>query len=378
MIRVLNILETISSGGVERRRLSMAKLLDKSKFELKIICTNTDGPFPEEIRKQGIEIIAIGDLSSFMDYKQHLKVMKIIDEFKPHIIHGAVFEGVTMAAINGFLKHVPIIILEETSDPQNRRWKGNLLMKILSFTADKVVGVSPAATDYLKNRLQLPPNKIVLITNGVVLPEKVSETVKQKLKEKYQIGADEIVIGSVGRMSSDAHKRFSDLIRAFAILIKKQHKVKLIMAGDGHQMEDYKQLVVELQIKDHVIFAGYQNKIENYYALFDVFCLVSAYEAFGLVLAEAMLHKLPVVATKVGGMQYIVDDNKTGFLVDKFDVKTISEKIEILCLDADLRKQFGENGYDKAMINYTEERYVNEVENLYIELVQKKKMNLII
>ncbi|WP_035673107.1 glycosyltransferase [Flavobacterium sp. 83] len=374
MIRVLNIIDTMGSGGVERRRLSMAKLLDKSKFELKIICTNVVGPFPDEIRKQGVEIVAIGDLNSFLDYKQHQKVLKIIEDFKPHIIHGAVFEGVTMAAINGFLKRVPIIILEETSDPQNRRWKGNLLMKILCFSADKVVGVSPAATDYLKKKLKLSPDKILLITNGVAVPKKVSTSVVEKLKEKYQINPDEIVIGSVGRMSSDSHKRFSDLIRAFAILIKKQHKVKLILVGDGHQKVSYIQLVTELQIQDHVVFAGYQNEISDYYAVFDVFCLVSAYEAFGLVLAEAMFHKLPVVATRVGGMQYIINDNQTGFLVDTFDVKSIAEKLEILCLDSDLRVLFGNNGFDKAMINYTEERYVKDVENLYLELVENKNI----
>lgn len=374
MIRVLNIIDTMGSGGVERRRLSMAKLLDQSKFELKIICTNVVGPFPDAIRKQGVEVIAIGDLNSFLDYKQHQKVMKIIDEFQPHIIHGAVFEGVTMAAINGFLKRIPIIILEETSDPQNRKWKGNLLMKLLSFTADKVVGVSPAATDYLKNKLQLPSDKILLITNGVAIPEKTPKSVVENLKEKYQISPDEIVIGSVGRMSSDSHKRFSDLIRAFAILIKKQHKVKLILVGDGHQKVSYMQLVTELQIQEHVIFAGYQNEISDYYAVFDIFCLVSAYEAFGLVLAEAMFHKLPVVATRVGGMQYIVTENKTGFLVDTFDVKSIAEKLAILCLDSDLRALFGNNGFDKAMLNYTEERYVKDVEKLYLELVQKKTL----
>lgn len=374
MIRVLHIIDTMGSGGVERRRLSLAKLLDKSKFELKIICTNTAGPFPEEFRKQGVAVIAIGDLKSFLDYKQHYKVMKIIDEFKPHIMHGAVFEGVTMAAINGFLKRVPIIILEETSDPQNRSWKANLLMKLLSITSDKFIGVSPAATAYLKNKLQLPSNKILLINNGVAVPEKVSDLVIQKLKEKYQINADEIVIGSVGRMSSDAHKRFSDLIRAVAILIRKQHKIKLILVGDGRQIVSYKQLVVELHIQDHVIFAGYQNEISDYYGVFDVFCLVSAYEAFGLVLAEAMFHKLPVVATRVGGMQYIVDDKRTGFLVDKFDVKSIAEKLEILCLDPSLRVLFGKNGCDKALKKYTEERYVNEVENLYLELIKKKQL----
>jgi len=375
MIRVLNIIDTMSSGGVERRRLSLAKLLDKTKFELKIICTNAVGDFPIEFKKHNVEIFAIGDLRSFLDFKQHKKVQKIIGEFKPHIIHGAVFEGVTMAAINGFYKRVPIIILEETSDPQNRRWKGNLLMKLLCLTAHKVIGVSPAATYYLENKINLPKDKVVLINNGVVIPNiDDSETIKRS-KEKHHILDDEIVIGSVGRMNSDAHKRFSDLIEAFSIVAKKNTKAKLILVGDGPEKENYEKLAVTLGISDRVVFTGYQNQIGMYYSIFDIFCLVSAYEAFGLVLVEAMLHKLPVIATNVGGMQFIVDDHKTGYLVEKFDVDAISNKLTILCDDVGTRIQFGENGYRKAIQNYTEERYVKNVENLYIELIKKEKIS---
>lgn len=377
MIRVLNIIDTISSGGVERRRLSMAKLLDKTQFELKIICTNAVGSFPDEFKKHNVEIIEIGDLKSFLDIKQHQKVLKIINGFNPHIVHGAVFEGVTMAAINGFYKRVPIIILEETSDPQNRRWKGNLLMKTLCLAADKVIGVSPAATNYLHNKINLPKDKVVLINNGVVIPILVSDETKKSIKERHQLLNDEIIIGSVGRMNSDAHKRFSDLIQAFAILAHKNNKLKLVLVGDGPEKANYENLAIKLGIQNRVVFAGYQNEIGSYYAVFDIFCMVSAFEAFGLVLAEAMLHKLPIVATNVGGMQYIVDDNKSGFLVEKFDVKAINEKLDILCSNTDLRKEFGGNGYIKAMENYTEERYVNNVADLYLELILKKQIKTI-
>ena len=365
MIRVLNIIDTMGSGGVERRRLSMAKLLDKSKFELKIICTNAVGDFPEEFKKHNIEIIEIGDLKSFLDIKQHKKVIKVINDFKPHIIHGAVFEGVTMAAINGFYKRVPIIILEETSDPVNRRWKGNLLMKLFCSISNKVIGVSPSATNYLENKISVAKNKVVLINNGVVIPEIVSEEIKSQLKQKHTILSDDIVIGSVGRMSSDAHKRFSDLINAVAILIKKNNKIKLILVGDGPEKSNYEKLVKELDIQNNVIFAGYQNNIGNYYSIFDIFSLTSAYEAFGLVLAEAMLHKLPVVATNVGGMKHVVVPNETGFLIDKFDVNSISNSIEKLVLDENLRIKFGNNGYQVAMKKYTEQSYIKNVSNLY-------------
>jgi hypothetical protein len=57
MIRVLHIQETMGSGGVERLRLSLSKLLDKDKYELKIICTHTGGSIKEEIEKEGTEVV---------------------------------------------------------------------------------------------------------------------------------------------------------------------------------------------------------------------------------------------------------------------------------------------------------------------------------
>jgi glycosyltransferase involved in cell wall biosynthesis len=374
MIRVLQIIDTMGSGGVERRRLSMAKLLDKSKFELRIICTNVVGNLKNEFTELGVEVNVIGDLRSFYDIKQHRKVIAIINAFIPHIIHGAVFEGVTMASINGFLKRVPIIILEETSDPQNRRFKGHLLMKLLSLTSNKVIGVSPACVYYLQRKLLISPKKAVLITNGVSVPEISTDVFKQKVRENFKIKKDEIVIGSVGRMSSDSHKRFSDLIKAFALLIQKGIKAKLILVGDGPEKNNYFKLVEECQITKHVIFAGYQDNVNDFYSVFDIFSLVSAYEAFGLVLAEAMLHKLPIVATNVGGIPFIIEDNKNGFLVNKFDVNAIASKLEMLSNDENLRKEFGLNGYKKALSDYTEERYIQNIETLYYELLHKKSI----
>lgn len=364
----------MGSGGVERLRLSLSKLLDKDKYVLKIICTHTGGGIREEIESHGAEVIAIGNFKGIFDFKKHREVQKIINTFQPHIIHGAVFEGVTMAAINGFIKRVPIVILEETSEPKNRSWRANLLMRFFSKLSDAVIGVSPAVVEYLENTLRLPKHKIILLNNGVVLPRDVNTLEIAKLKTSLGIDPNDIVIGSVGRMLLDENKRFSDLIKAFAIVCKTQANVKLVLVGSGPEMVKYKKLSEELSICDKVIFTGYQSDVAVYYKLMNVFALVSANEAFGLVLAEAMLCKLPVVATKVGGMKYIVDDTKTGFLVQPYDVNAIAEKLNILCFDEELRTNFGNMGFIKAMNNYTEKQYVNDLLDLYERVLLKNNV----
>lgn len=374
MIRVLNIVESITYGGVERRRLSLAKMLNKEAFELKIICTHYRGEIPERIKDCGVEVIAVGKLKNIFDWEKHNKVISVIREFRPQIVHGAVFEGVTMATVSSVFCRVPVLIIEETSDPQNRSWRGNLLMRLFSFFADAVVGVSHASTNYLIETLKISPKKVHLISNGVAIPREVSEKESEQLKATLSIDTGKIIIGSVGRMIHDGTKRFSDLIKAFEMLVRKGLNVHLILVGDGPEKVNYERLVQQLNIEKSVTFEGYQDDTAKYYAIFDVFSLVSAHESFGLVLAEAMLSKVPVVATKVGGMQYIVDHEKTGYLVEKQNIVEISEKLEILCNSESLRTEMGKAGYQKAMEHYTEEQYVNRVKILYSELLKKKKI----
>lgn len=370
-IKILHIQETIGGGGVERRRLSLAKHLSKDIFEQKFICTLAGRHIPDEIRAEGFEVIPIGKIKTPFDWKQHKKVQKIIKDYQPDIIHGAVFEGVTMAAINGWIKKVPHIIIEETSDPKNRSWKGNLLMKLFSKLADKVIGVSDGVKiDYLEGQLGLSPNKAIAINNGVAMPREVSTFEIQEARRKWEISAENYVIGTTGRMLQDSHKRFSDLIKAFAVFSKEKENVKLLLVGDGPEKHGYEKLAVDLNLKEKVIFAGYQSDVHLFYKLMDVFALVSAREAFGLVLAEAMLNKLPVIATRVGGMKYIVDDGETGYLVEPFQVNQMTEKMEVLYQNQNLRNEMGEKGFEKAMNLYTETAYVKNVEQLYLKLLK--------
>lgn len=373
-IKILHVQQSISSGGVERRRLSLAKHLDKDIFDQKIICTYGSGNIADEIRNQGIEILTIGPFKNIFQWAQHKKVQKIIDDYKPDIIHGAVFEGVSMAAINGWIKKVPIIIIEETSDPQNRSWKGNFLMKTFARFANRVVGVSQSVTDeYLKGQLKISENKVTLINNGVKKPRELSNEEILTEKQKWGITEQDFVIGTMGRFKNDHHKRFSDLIKAFAEFSAGKKNVKLLMVGGIEEYQkQYRDLAQELDVADKIIFAGYQSDVTLFYKLMNVFALVSAYEAFGLVLAEAMLNELPLIATRVGGMKYIVDDNKTGFLVEKFNIPQISEAMGKLYNNQVLSNEMGLNGKNKALSEYTEEIYVEKVSKLYKQLVAER------
>jgi glycosyltransferase involved in cell wall biosynthesis len=368
-IRILYCMETIASGGVEQRRLLLSKWLDKEHYEIQIICTHAFGFIYEELKKVGVEIITVGGFSHPFHLEKYRTVIQVIKSFKPHIIHGAVFEGMSMATVGGILGRVPVKIIEETSDPQTRSNKAILLQRIYSILSDKVIAISPSVLNYLIERVKVKRNKAILINNGVKIPELLNQENLFNLRDALGLKESDFVAGAVGRVY-DNIKRFSDLISAIALL--KLDNVKLILVGSGPDVDKLKNQALNLGLGNQFISVGYKENPHPYYSLMDLFCITSAHEGFGLVAAEAMLHKLPVIATRVGGLQDIVIDQETGFLVPPYAPGQIAKKLKILIDNPELRKSMGGKGYKRAMSNYTADRYCQEVENLYIQLLKEK------
>ncbi|MDN3667868.1 glycosyltransferase [Echinicola jeungdonensis] len=368
-IRILHCIETISSGGVEQTRLTLAKGLDKDKYALKIICTKAGGPIAEALEKEGVELIPIGSFKNPFEWSKHQKVRQVIRDFKPHIIHGAIFEGMSMAAIGGKLGKVPVVILEETSDPKRRSRKAIWLQRIWVKVADKVIGIAPTVVSFLNDKVKVSHEKLMLINNGVGEIKEVKENELSHLKASLGICGNDIILGSIGRVY-DQVKRFSDILEAMKII--NNPSLKFLLVGKGPDLENIKLKARELKLEDQLISVGFQEYTAPYYQLMDIFCLASANEGFGLVAAEAMMHHLPVVATRVGGLQNVVVDGETGFLVPPYSPKDLAEKIQILIDQPELRKKLGEAGHQRARQHYSAERYVREVEELYLELLREK------
>ncbi|WPR77396.1 glycosyltransferase [Algoriphagus sp. NG3] len=373
MIRILHCIETIASGGVEQVRMTMIRGLDKSKYEHKIICTWEGGEIADALKAEGVELIPIGGFKNPLEWRKHNKVLQVIREFKPHIIHGAIFEGMAMAAIGGTLGKVPVVILEETSHPISRSKKAIYLQRFFAKAADAVVGIAPTVVTYLKQKVRLPESQVKLINNGVNLPREVAAEEKSQLKKALGIQEGDLIIGSAGRFYNEV-KRFTDVLEAIKTL--KNTKIKFLLLGQGQDRELILNKANELGLEDQIILPGFQMDTAPFYQVMDIFCIASAHEGFGLVAAEAMLHGLPVIATRVGGLQDIVVEGETGFLVPPFSPEAISGKIKILLQNPDLRSEMGQKGYQRAMENYSAARYCKEIETLYLDLLKEKKIYL--
>lgn len=371
-VRVLHILPWISEGGVEHMRGHFAQRFSADVFDVMVVglAVNSAGQSALRIKNSPAHLVDChqGTIRSFATWKT---VIDVVRSFRPHIIHGAVFEGNIFAATLGALLRVPIVVLEETSLPMYRKPRAERLFQTLALAADCVVAISPQVANYLRDRARVPVSKIATITNGVEELNVPAPEAKRAARAQWDVPPDALVLGTLSRLVDDENKRVSDVLRAMPEIIKHQPNAHLLVCGDGGARKGLEALARELNLEAYVTFAGTVVAKEGLYAM-DIFVHAASHEGFGLAVAEAAFCALPIVTTGVGGIAEIVIPEETGIFVPVGDPSAIAEAVKRFIRDDALRQTMGRAGRTRALERFSAQRWVNDLEALYQELLREK------
>ena len=370
-IKILHILPWLSGGGVEQRRFLLAKHLDEEKYEQHLVYMRDNRNWSGRFNKEGVKTYFVPGKKNWLPFDLIAlgTIARLATKIRPDIIHGAVFEGVTMAALASFLVNIAIpnkCIIEETGDPTVRGAGGNMLMWFYCHLADHCVGVSQPITDYFTHSLKVDSSRVSLVENGARTLSPICTTKRREMRNRHGFAEDEIVVGTVCRLH-DNYKRVSKLIE---ILSTMRSDARLLVVGDGPDRKRLEAQALQIGVSDRVTFAGFQTEIETFLGMMDIFALLSSSESFGLAVVEAMFMQLPVVATDVGGLKTLVEDGVNGYLVPGDRPLLAQEPLERLAADQALRRSLGSNGREFALSRYTEEAYVGRVDALYQRILQ--------
>jgi glycosyltransferase involved in cell wall biosynthesis len=186
-----------------------------------------------------------------------------------------------------------------------------------------------------------------------------------ELRKVYGIYNQDIVIGSVGRLSLEKGYRY--LLEAVASL-RRPNNLKIMLIGNGQEQENLIRLSKKLQIRDKVIFADYQSNVYDFISIFDVFVLSSLTEGFPNVLLEALACKKPVVATNVGAVESIIKHKITGYLINPKDIQGLVNGIYFLLENKDRAQKIANAGYDLIKEHFSENSKAVLVKLVYQEV----------
>lgn len=240
--------------------------------------------------------------------------------------------------------------------------------------ADQLVTVCHAFARELASSTGVPLEKISVRHNSVRPTTNIALDEVQGLKTRLGIAADERIVLTVGRLSRE--KAQIDLLAAYKHLLsnKTDFSTRLVVVGDGPERGRLEAATDTFGLRERVTFTGQVTDVQPFYAAADVFVLPSHSEGSPNVLLEAMAANLPIVATDVGGVAEIVENNASALLVPANDPQAMAEAIERVLGDQDLARRLTTNSAALVASEFTPEKYVRALVEIYDDVIKARQI----
>jgi glycosyltransferase involved in cell wall biosynthesis len=234
--------------------------------------------------------------------------------------------------------------------------------------AAKFIAVSPLEVEQIKSR-GIKDDKITMILS-TTKPYPLNNCQKGIFRKKYDIREDEKLVLFLARIHFT--KGIDVLLDAFSLLVKKQKKTKLVIAGpDGGYLAQAKKIIAKLHLQNHVIFTGYLEHDEKYQAYLDsdVYTLPSRHEILGITILEAWSCGVPIVISDRNGIASIVSDNNAG-AVCSFNAPALFDALFRALNDQRLRNQYIQGGKELLEKQFSYGQQLKRSERLFIEVAK--------
>ena len=284
--------------------------------------------------------------------REHIRAVRRI---RPDILHVNLDNPFTApyGLLAGVLTHtVTIAVVHSATPAWNRRQQW--LVRLVAPRVDAYVGVSGAVARTTESLLGLRVGSVRVIHNGAVPPSSLATRDE----------TPEPLIGAVGRLAPE--KGYPVLLQA----VRSIPGCRVVFVGEGEERAGLEGQVAELGLAGRVTFAGWVEPPWTARWAVDVLAVPSFTEGFPLVIVEAMLAGIPVVASNVGGIPEIVVDGDTGFLVPPGDAPALALALERLLGDPDLRAGIATRSRRVAVQSYTSSAMAAKFEALYRQLAR--------
>lgn len=276
------------------------------------------------------------------------------------VIHAHSAKAHTLAAFSKPFHKKKVVYTRRVDFPP----KGDPLTKYKYKLTDITICVSQKVERVIKEQLTNLKTKVIHSVTSTEIERNVDNNVVNSFRNKYK---GKTIIGTAAALTPQ--KNIPNFIEAAKIVTEKRKDVIFVVFGEGHLKGELENLVKKLGLQNNFFFEGFKRDINNYIKALDVFVLPSDNEGFSGSILNAMLLKVPVIATDAGGAKEIVENEKTGLLVPRRNPVKLAHAILRLLDDKELKSKIVSNAYQKVVDNFTVDRMVDAYIKVYGEVV---------
>ncbi len=327
-----------------------------------------------ELRKraeEGLELIPLAPRSE-MDLAAAWRLARVIKRLAPDIVHAHDAHGVAMASLALSLGSASAKGRQEPALVVSRRVDfhihGNSFSRWKHRQVDRFIAASEAIRQMLIGD-GVPAERVVTVHEGIDV-EHVLAAAPVNVHETFWLPHQAPLVGNVAALVP--HKGQRHLIEAAELVLRDVPDARFVILGEGELREHLEHQVHTHHLEKHVLLPGFRTDVLGCIKGFDLFVMSSVTEGLGTSILDAMACSRAVVATRAGGIPEIVDEGVTGLLAPPRDHVTLAQHVVALLRDEALRRQMGNDGYQRVCERFTVERMVAGTVDAYTKVKSEK------
>jgi glycosyltransferase involved in cell wall biosynthesis len=377
-LRVLTLALDAGSGygGAEKLAYEFARRLDREQFK-SYLCT-IRAPFPDrekhtardrhELTASGVEFVGLNERFRFLVRPgAWRRLYALLARESIDVLHAHMPRASVPGAILARLAHVPVVISHEHgSTLEGKRIRPFLDRNVVARMSTMLLAVSEWDRRQLIEHERIPPDRIRVMPNGIAAPREPARNVRQELLGGVE---DVALIGSIGRLYDQ--KGYDYLVQAVAELKRSGRSLRCVIAGTGPQEAWLRGLIADFGVSAEVTLLGRRDDVADVVRALDVAVLPSRWEGSPLVLMEYMAVAAPIVATAVGGVPDLIENEVHGLLVPPHEPHPIAHAVGRLLDDRELAHRLGQAARRRQRAEYDLDVVVRRLERLYRELFDR-------
>ena len=374
--RILKVVPTLMCGGTENQFMTLARLLDRSRFDLEFACLRRWGPFVGELAQLQIplEEYQVSTFRSVQALAQQARLARHISRHHIDIVHAYNFYG-NVFAIPPARLVAPVVIASIRDRAPYLTAMQKRVQRYACQFADCILVNADAVRDWLIGE-GYDRSNIVVIRNGVDMSRFTAAPQGDRIRHELGIPAAAPLVTVVSRLTR--LKGIENFLEATAILKTRYPHARFLIVGetapsDRPYLTELTDLAERLGVADRVTFTGLRSDVPAVLGCADVAVMPSLNEALSNVLLESMAAGAPVVATRVGGTPEALIDGETGLLVEPGNSEAIAMAVSRLLDDRQLAMGLGRAAHDLIARKFSVEQMVRSTEDLYMDLLARKQ-----
>ncbi|MEK7649692.1 MAG: glycosyltransferase family 4 protein [Patescibacteria group bacterium] len=351
-------------GGAQKYIIDLVDYLPRDRFDIMLAAGGT-GPLRTKAMERGIPFYEIGDLernvNPLKDIIAFFRLVALFHRLKPDVIHLNSSKASAMGALAARIAGINTIVSSTHGWPfmeERSRWQRKLLklfVKIGALFQDKIICVSDFDHSIGVYEHIAPAHKMVPIHNGVDAKKHIfleRQKARDILIAKAGLQTNpSFVVGTIAEYTKN--KGLVYLLEAATHITKVDPHAVFLLIGWGEEKQFLENEIVRRHIAKNVFLIDYLPEAFTYLKALDIFVLPSIKEGFAYTLLEASLAELPIITTRVGGNPEIVENLKTGILVNPGSPEEIINAVSHLLRDSEARKRFGEEARKKVIRDFS-------------------------